>query len=397
MKNYFMYAIKSKLCLSIEGNNIERFIKRLKNNNIEILNIKYIKKNKIYIKIYKKDYEALMSIKTIYKVNLVEYFGLIKLKNNILNNKYLIICILVALIFMNIITNLIFSIDILTNDSKMKNELINELKDLGIKKYSFKKTYEEIQVIKKKILNNHKEDLQWIEIESLGTKYIVKYEPRVITNIDKDYTLRNIVALKDAVITDMDISRGQIVKNVKSYVKAGEVIVSGFISLNDNIKNTVSAQGTVYGETWRNVLITYPYKYYESIKTGTKKNVFVIKFLNKQIELFNFNKYKTKTTKDFIILKNSLLPIMFMYQTQEETKVKDELLTENQLIEKAINYSKNKIETSLSKGEYVKDYKVLSKQKNDDSITLNIFFSVIEDITDYEEITEYNFDDQSEE
>lgn len=397
MKNYFIYAIKSKLCLSIEGNNIERFIKRLKNNNIEILDIKYINKNKIYIKIYKKDYETLMSIKTIYKVTLVEYFGLIKLKNNILNNKYLIICILVALIFMNIITNLIFSIDILTNDSKMKNELINELKDLGIKKYSFKKTYDEIQIIKKKILNNHKEDLQWIEIESLGTKYIVKYEPRVITNIDKNYTLRNIVALKDAVITDMDISSGQIVKNVKSYVKAGDVIVSGFISLNDNIKNTVSAQGTVYGETWRNVLITSPYKYYESIKTGTKKKVFVINFLNKQIELFNFNKYKTKNKKDFIILKNNLLPIMFMYQTQEETKVKDELLTENQLIEKAINYSKKKIETSLSEEEYVKDYKVLSKQKNDDSITLNIFFSVIEDITDYEEITEYNIDDQSEE
>ena len=42
MKNYFLFILKSKLNLKIKGNNIERIIKRLKNNNIEILNIKYI-------------------------------------------------------------------------------------------------------------------------------------------------------------------------------------------------------------------------------------------------------------------------------------------------------------------------------------------------------------------
>ena len=56
MKNYLYKSLKSKVSIKIIGTNIERFIKRLKNNNIEVLNLKYLKKG-IIIKIYEKDYD----------------------------------------------------------------------------------------------------------------------------------------------------------------------------------------------------------------------------------------------------------------------------------------------------------------------------------------------------
>lgn len=389
MKNHIFFVIKSKIFLNVKGNNIERFIKRLKSNNIDLLNIMYISKNEVNIKIYKNDYDKLLSLKTIYEVNIIDYFGIIKFKNNLLNNKFIIISILLSFVFLYIITNMIFSVDIITNDSKMESILKEELKEMGIKKYNFKKDYNDIQEIKKELLNLHKSEVEWIEIENIGTKYIVRYEPRILNQEKEETDLRNIIAKKDAVITDMDISSGQIIKGVKSYVKKGDVIVSGYITLNDNIIDTVSSKGIVYGETWYKVTITYPYKYYESYETGNKKNVFVIRFLNKEIELFNFNKYKTKATEDEIIIKNSILPILFIKQTQKETNVIDENNTEEELIEKAISYSKIKLEEKLSEGEYIKDYKILSKTKNQNSITLNIFFSIIEDITEYQNIEEY--------
>ena len=75
MKNYLQNLLVSKVTLKILGNNKERLIKRLKNNNIEILNLKYIDKG-IIIKIYKKDYEKLLSIKTIYEVSIINYIQL---------------------------------------------------------------------------------------------------------------------------------------------------------------------------------------------------------------------------------------------------------------------------------------------------------------------------------
>ena len=381
--------LKSKINIKVKGNNIERFIKRLKNNNIDILKIKYLSKNEIIIRIYKEDLDKLISIKTIYEITIIDYLGLEKYKLSIKNNKYIIISIMICLIWLYILSNIIFHIDIITNDTDMKNILIKELKEYKIEKYKFKKSYNKLQYIKKEILSKHKNEIEWIEIETIGTKYIVRYEPRIINEEKKQYELRNIIAKKDAVIKNLYVSNGQIIKNINSYVKKGDIIVSGYIKLNDSIKDTISSNGIVYGETWYKVTIDYPYKYKEEYKTGKEKKLFVFKFLNKDIELFNFNKYKTKKVEDKTILKNNILPIKFVIQKQYETKKYEENNNEKELIDNALKYSNKKIEEKLSENEYISDYKILNKIKKDKSIELNIFYSVVEDITEYQVIEEY--------
>lgn len=389
MKNSIIYFFRSKLNLNIKGKIIERFIKRLKNNNIEILNIYNINNDEINIKIYKKDYDKLISLNTIYEINILNYYGIVKVKNNILDNKYIITLILLSLIVLYVLTNMIFNITIMTNDSKMSKTLINDLKELGIDKYKLKKSYKKIEEIKKQILSKHKDSLEWIEIESSGTKYIVRYEPRIINKESENQEFRHIIASRDAVIKNFDVSKGQIVKNINSYVKKGDIIVSGYIYLNENIKDTVSSTGKVYGETWYNVEVTYPYNYHEEYTTSKTKRVLVIQFLNKKIELFNFNKFKNKKVEDKVIVKNNILPIKFINEFQRESVVIDKNYNEEELIDVIINYSKDKLQNNLDNDEYIKDYKILNKTKNKDTLTLNIFFTVIENITEYQTIEEY--------
>ena len=389
MKNYIGYLLKSKITLNVKGRNIERFIKRLKNNNIEILKIKNILNDEIIVKIYYEDYKKIIEIKTIYEITKIDYYGFIGFKNKILNNKFIILCVFISSIFVYLLSNIIFDIEILTNDSKMSNLLISELENYGIKKYNFKKNYTDIQLIKKEIINNYKDKIDWLEIENIGTKYIIRYEPRIINEDNKKTNFRHIIASKDAIITDMDISNGQIVKGINSYVKKGDIIVSGYISMNDNIKDTVSSTGNVYGETWYQVTINYPFKYFEKIETGNNNKVLVITFLNNKIELFNFNKYKTKNINEHILLKNNLLPIYISLQEQKETKIINENNTEEDAINKAIDKAKKQIEKTLEDKEYIKEYKILKKYSNDKEIGLKIFFSVIEDITEYQTIDKY--------
>ena len=389
MKNNILFLFKSKFNLNVKGNNIERFIKRLKSNNIEILNIKYISKNEVSIKIYKYDYDKVIKLKTIYEINIIESYGIIKIIDKSLENRFMILFILISLISLYIITNIIFDVDVITNDSKMGKTLLEEFGKLGLKKYNFKKNYNRLQEIKKTIINNHRDEIEWIEIENIGTKYIIRYEPRIKNKEEEETVLRNIVARKNCVIKGINVSKGQIIKNVGTYVKKGDVIVSGYIDLNGTIKDTVSSTGTIYGEVWYKVEITYPYKYSEVTLTGNKNKVLVIKILNKEIELFNFNKYKTKKSTSKTILKNNLLPIKLVFQDQMETIEINENNKESDIIEKSISLSKDKIQKALKDGEFISSYKVLNKIIHSDSLTLNIFFSVIEDVTDYEEIKKY--------
>ena len=288
------------------------------------------------------------------------------------------------------LSNLIFDIDVITNDKNMKLKIEEELINNGISKYKIKKKYNELQRIKNNILSKYKNEIEWIEIETIGTKYIVRFEPRIQNNIEKQNNYRNIIASRDAIIKEMYVTSGQIVKNKNTYVKKGDTIVSGYIYLNDSVKDTVSSNGTIYGECWYNVTVTYPFKYYEEKETGKSKNVIIIKLFDKNIELFNFNKYKNKKVANTTLLRNSLLPIKLIYQTQKEIDVISENNNEQEAIERAVNYSLEKLKNKLDNDEYINDYKILNKEVFTDSIKLNIFFSVTENITDYQEIEEYN-------
>lgn len=389
MKNQLLFILKSKVTINVKGRNISRFIRILINNKIELINIDYIDTNEVNIKVFKEDLEKIEEIKNIYEVNIINYNGIIKIEKDIKFNKYIIFFIIIGLAIIVFLSKLIFSIEIVSNDKIMKQNIMEELNNNGISKYKFKKNYYELQVIKEKILKKYKNNIEWIEIENIGTKYIIKYEPRIIKKEEKVTKFRHIIAKKDAIIYDVDASSGQIVRMKNDYVKKGDIIVSGYIDLNGSIKKTVSSIGHVYGEVWYTVNVSYPFKYNEEKETGRKKQVYIIKILNNTYELFSFNRYKNKKVLDKTILRNNLLPFKITKENQKETIVIKENNNENEAIKKAIELGKKKISKNLKKDEFIIDYKVVSKSKNKDSITLNLFFTVCEDITDYQYIDEY--------
>lgn len=392
MKNKIIYQLKSKIKLSITGKNINRFIMRLHNNKIEILKCNHINKEKINIIIYEKDYKKLEEIKTIYNIEKLNTYGMIKIKKKLNINKYLIISIMLGIIILKTLSSIIFDIEIVYNDKETRDFLRQELKNYGIKEKTFKKNYHQIEKIKEDLINKYKDKIEWIEIETKGTKYIVRLEKRIIKEKEEETKNRNIISKKDAIIKEIKAERGQIIKEINSYVKKGDTIISGNIMDNEVIKNTVPAEGVVYGEVWYEINITYPFVYQETKELGNTKEVYVIKFLNKNIELFNKNKFKTKKIKEKTIISNNLLPISIVKQNQTETEEIQELLTIDEAIKKASDKGIEKIKNNLKEHEFIINYKILNTNIKENELELSMFFSVYENITEYQEITNENIE-----
>lgn len=385
MKNKIIYDLKSKIKLNIKGKNINRFIMRLHNNKIEIL--KCINKNKeeIDIIIYEKDYEKLKQIKTIYNIEKLNTYGIIKIKKKLNLNKYLIISMILGLIILKTLTSIIFKIEIIYNDQETINFIKNELKQYGITEKTFKKSYKKIQTIKENIINKHRDKIEWLEIETLGTKYIVRLEMRKLEEKKEEKQNRNIIAKKDAIIKEIKAEHGQIIKEINSYIKKGEIIISGNILDNEVIKDTIPAEGVVFGEVWYETKVTYPFAYKETKELNNHQKVYVIKILNKEIELTK-NKYKTKKIEEKNILSNNLLPIKLVKQKQIETEEIEEILTTDEAIQKATEKAINQMKNNLKEKEYIINYKILNTNIKESELELNIFFSIYENITDYETI-----------
>ena len=375
----------SKISLNIKGKNINRFIKKLRSKKIEILSLKYKNKNEADIIIYKKDYEKVLKIKSIYEITELDVFGLIKIKRKVKVARHLIIIIILSFILFLIGTNLIFKIEVIHSNKDIRTLVLTELKNEGLKKFTFKKSYNEISKIKENILNKYKDKIEWLEIEESGTKYTVRVEERTIPKKEEPETPRNIIAAKDGVLKKVIAQKGDIVKDMNDYVKKGDLIVNGELIFNEKVTGKVKAEGKVYAEIWYVTKTTYPLATYEEKETGKTKEVYAIKFLNHTAEI-SLNKFKTKKTKEKDILKHNLIPIKLVKQTQKETVVTDQILTVEQAIIKAQEKATEEIKQNLAKDEYIIRSKYLKTSVKESIVEVEMFFAVYEDITAYAEI-----------
>ncbi len=375
----------SKVSLNIKGKNINRFIKKLRHQKIEILSIKYKDANQADIIIYKKDYETVLKIKSIYEIAELDVFGLIKIKRKLKLSKHLIIITVIMFILFLILTHVIFDVEVIHSNKELRTLLLNELKKDGIKTFSLKKSYDEINKIKEKIMNKFPDQIEWLEIEENGTKYTVRVEERTIITKDDNNTPRNIVAKKDGVLKKVIAKKGDIVKDMNDYVKKGDLIVNGELIFNDEVKGKVKAEGEAFAEVWYVTKTEYPMFTFKEEKTDNIKNVYAIKFLNHTFEL-TFNKFKTKKIEEQEILKHNLIPLKIVKQKQTETKVTDEILTVEEAISKAKQKAETDIKKKLSKGEYIIRSKYLKSTVKESIVEVEMFFAVYENITDYAEI-----------
>ena len=375
----------SKIFLNIKGKNINRFIKKLRTKRIEILSLKYKNPNEADIIIYKKDYETVLKIKSIYDVTELDVFGLIKIKRKIKISKHLIILTIIAFAIFLFFTHVIFDVEVIHSNKDIRNLLLNELKAEGIKKLSFKKSYNEISKIKEKILNKYPDKIEWLEIEEIGTKYTVRVEERTIVKEEESNTPRNIIAAKDGVLKKVIAEKGDIVKDMNDYVKKGDMIVNGELIFNEKVTGKVRAEGKAYAEVWYVTKTEYPFATYTETETGKTKDIYAIKFLNHTFE-FTLHKFKTKKIEEEDIVKHPLIPLKLVKQKQKETKVTDQILTVEEAINKAKEKAENDIKKNLSKDEYIIRSKYLKSTVKESIVEVEMFFAVYEDITDYAEI-----------
>ena len=157
----------SSYILRVTGKRIDTFLMLLVRFSI---NFKMVKRGKDYIiiEVLEEDYEKLLKINTTYKIEIVKRKGLLNIIHFIKTRKVFVIIVLLGFAFFNLLTNLVFSIKVIDTDSELRELVISDLEELGLKKYSFKISYKEKEKIEEKILAKEKDILEWIEIEEKG-------------------------------------------------------------------------------------------------------------------------------------------------------------------------------------------------------------------------------------
>ena len=373
--------------ISVKGRNIERYLKRIIKNNINYIKVIVIDDSEINMVLRYNDYLELIKYKTIlYKVEIIDKVGILKLSEKLNNNKILIIFMILGLGLLYGLSNVIFNVKVIHHDKNVRELVYNELKNNSITRFSFKKSYLELEKIEDRILSNNKDKLEWLEIVVNGTFVSVKVEERIINDKKDNYKYQSIIAKKNAVIDEIKANRGEVLKEKGMYVKKGEVIISGYVKHPDNTSGLTMGDGSVYGEVWYEVDIDYPFVYQESNVTGKSKNGLVIKFFNKEFNLFGKGDYRSFSRKNKVLFKDNLLNLKVIKEKRYELDIRDEVYTAELVEGKAISYVKEKMIKDNSDIKEIVKIKVISREVDYDSIRFNFFVTTIEDIGESVEI-----------
>lgn len=370
--------------LKIEGKDVKRFIKQLYNLNIYFENIEFKEKD-VYVKVDIDNYKKIKKVKTIYKINIVRLYGPSKIKDIIIKNNIFFICLILGILLLNVLCNIVFEIEIDTTNQEIYDLVSSELKRNGIKKYTFMKDFDSRQIIINNILENNKKDLEWLEIERVGVKYIVRVEERIIKTENDKCEPRNVIAKKAGIILSITSSHGEVIKTVNDYVKKGDVLISGIITKDEEEKNRVCASGQVLAETWYQVSVEVPYNYKETIYTKEYKKNLSITIFDKRYSLFK--DYDNFITKEKTI-KNNIIPIKISLENNQKIIQIDQIYTNEELDLKAMELAKEKILTIIKDENNILLEKKLKTIPKNSTIEVVIFFKVKEDITSYQNIEE---------
>lgn len=360
-----------------------RLILKLFKARIEVLDIQYFT-DKIQFKILNQDYKKLKKLVG-YRFHKVRDDGFFHLKSVFQKKWFVFLGIFLFFLLLYVFSHVMVQVEVIHSNKEVRELVRNSLEDYGIHKLTWKKSFREIEQIKQNILKSHPNELEWLEIEVVGMKYIVRIEERILTIPSEKKERCHLIASKSALVKKMNYSVGDAKVAVQDYVQEGDILVSGLLEANEAITDQVCATGTVYGEVWYTTRVSLPLQYEVKQETGKKRWNFMVSKGNQDSLLFRprLEHYENEVRHLF-----SLFGYEFSFVIQKEVTISSSVYSEEDALQKSLALVDEKFSIKLSKGEEVIEKKVLKKSMNNSTMDIEVFVSVLEVISRQEEFQE---------
>lgn len=387
---YLIRSIKGFVRFEIYGENAIKFLNSLIKNDIFIWNTSKIK-NKFYTNTSIKNYILIHkpAKERNIKLRIVERHGLPFIVNKYKHRLGILIGFLSFMLFLIIMSQFIWVIEIHGNKSIDSNQLIKFISQKNIFPGQYRKNID-VKPIEQEILLKFK-NISWISINIQGSKATVEINEQTPPPQNwNNGAPCNIIAAKRGIIKHVEAYSGQNLVDIGDLINKGQIIVSGIIE-DKSLNNTlVRANAKAIAKVEDIVRYTQPLTE-EVIKYNTISTNLYLEIFNKNIPINftkNVNNMDIKKFKSTIYPKilNISLPfnINKCYNKQpikvpinlSPTKAKTKLLKKIAKAESKMN--KDNI-TIISK-------EVVAENLVDQNYVIDIKYTTEEDIAQTQEI-----------
>jgi similar to stage IV sporulation protein len=217
-----------------------------------------------------------------------ERFGFPFMTGMLWRRKFFAVGLVGFLIGIYVLSSLVWRVGIEGNETIPAQQIYEAAKEIGIKPLQWKSKLGEPEEMARR-LQLRLPGTAWVGVEVKGTHVNIKIVEAKIPDSRPLVGPRNIVAAKNALVTQIFAEKGLPVVQPNKYVRKGDLLISGVLGDNGR-QQTVAATGVVRGLVWYTSNIEVPLTQRSKVFTGESKDRHYLVIGNRGVQLTGYGK-----------------------------------------------------------------------------------------------------------
>lgn len=403
MKNFQTVLLTGYVTLIVQGNQLENFFKACNQEQVTLWNLERLSENTCVMNVKLKDVPVIKRIGQYYQYELQikNEKGIPKLLKLLIRRKELMIAFLLSILFIFILSNLIWSVDIHGVSKETEQKITDRLHTYGVYPGGWTFMIDSPSLLQERLLNDIPE-LLWIGVERKGTSYTLEGVEHILVEEDEPLQPQHLIAKKNAVIHRMYVKNGLSQVKINDFVQKGDLLVSGKMTKTDEIDDNndeiedieyVAAEAEITGKTWYEVDVTVPLEgTFEKITGDYEER----KYLQIGSVKIPFTMFHKPSYRHYHVEKKENQPYFLSWQlpfvigkTTFHQKVYDKIKrTDEEAKQMGIKQAIQELKQKLGPNIEILSENVLQETKENGKVNLTLFFTVAEDIVKKEPISQ---------
>lgn len=385
------YFLLGYVRIEVEGYFIERLMNLCLNKGIFLWSTKRKKATLLEANISIKDFRRILKLakQSKCKVKIKQKKGIPFIFNKYRKRKIFFLFLSLIVIGILLLSNFVWNIEILGNETISKDEIIQTLKEEGLSVGILKN-----KVDTKEIVNNirlNRNDLAWLGIEIKGTNAVVKIvEANKKPDIIAEDEYCNIVAKKAGMIVKVNALNGTPLVKEGDIIKEGNPLIGGWLEGKYTGMRYVHANGVVQAKVWYSQNEKIELKQVLQSKTENTETKYSVRINNFTINFYKtlskFKKYDTiEENKKLKLFSDFYLPIEILKKTNYELEDKEITYTKEEAKNEAINRAKKILDEKVEDKENILNT-YINYNETEEYIETQVIYEVLEEIGTKEKI-----------
>jgi len=293
------------------------------------------------------------------------------------------------LIGMYVLSSLVWQVSVEGNERIAQADVMRAAEQLGIHRFQWKFKLPETEELARGI-QSALPQAAWVGVEVRGTHVHIKVVEATIPQKPELMNPRNLVASKNALVTEIMAEKGRPLVQPNAYVRKGDVLISGKIGDEENYQVVVAA-GKVKGIVWYTSDIEVPLTQTFKTYTGESKERSYIVFGSRALQLtgygkLSFEQHETLADRKTLSWRGYTLPIGWLHEKLMEVRQVEQPVELAQAKESGLEQARSRLLAAAGPESRIAGEKILHEKSENGKVYMKVHFEVEETISEEQPI-----------